>query len=190
MSAEKHRPTVTPAHAGVNRSVPERSHPAATRSSQRTIRRQGFLGDEEDEMRELFLLGRIIFGGYFLFSGFEHFMNLARMTQHAAAKGVPLAGPAVALSGVLLIIGGVSILLGLLPRVGVAALVLFLVPVTLTMHQFWNEHGQARMNDMINFTKNLGLLGASLMFLVIPEPWPYSVQSRLRTRWRRPPLTA
>jgi putative oxidoreductase len=137
-------------------------------------------------MRALFLLGRIIFGGYFLFSGVEHFTKLEALAHHAASKGVPMALPVVALAGALLIVGGLSILLGLVPRLGVAALVLFLVPVSLTMHPFWHEQGQARANDIVNFTKNVALLGSTLMFLAVPRPWPYSVERRLHLPVRAP----
>jgi uncharacterized membrane protein YphA (DoxX/SURF4 family) len=55
-------------------------------------------------------------------------------------------------------------------------IVLFLVIVTPTMHAFWRETGMARMADFVNFTKNLGLLGAVLSLVAIPEPWPASVK--------------
>ena len=32
-----------------------------------------------------------------------------------------------------------------------------------------------KMGDMVNFTKNMALIGCALMFLAIPQPWPYSV---------------
>ena len=62
--------------------------------------------------------------------------------------------------------------------VGIAALVLFLVPVTVVMHPFWRESGATRMMDMVNFTKNVGLLGSILMLTAIPRPWPLSVEGR------------
>jgi uncharacterized membrane protein YphA (DoxX/SURF4 family) len=128
-------------------------------------------------MQRLFLAGRIIVGGFFLFGAFNHFTNLGTMAAHAAARHVPVPGVAVALAGCLLFIAGLSFLLGALPRLGVAASVLFLVPVTLMMHAFWADTNPgARMIDMVNFTKNLALLGSSLMFLAVPEPWPYSVR--------------
>jgi uncharacterized membrane protein YphA (DoxX/SURF4 family) len=127
---------------------------------------------------QMFLLGRLIVGGYYLFSAFHHFTGLAMMSQYAAAKGVPAPGLAILVSGVLLAIAGLSFLLGVAPRIGVAALVLFLVPVTLTMHQFWNVQGQMRIAEMVNFTKNLALLGSGLMFLAIPAPWPFSLSRR------------
>jgi len=136
-------------------------------------------------VRELFLLGRLITGGYFLYSGLHHFTNLSMLSTEVARRGIPMAPAAVVIAGVLLVIGGVSLILGLVPRIGIAALVLFLVPVTLIMHPFWREVGAHRMADMINFTKNFGLLGSVLMFLAIPEPWPLSVDARARLHWPR-----
>jgi putative oxidoreductase len=79
-------------------------------------------------------------------------------------------------SGVLLALGGLSILLGVQPKWGVLFLVLFLVPVTFTMHNYWaDKDPQMRQNNEINFHKNLALLGAALMLLAIPEPWPLSL---------------
>jgi putative oxidoreductase len=130
-------------------------------------------------MKETFLFGRVLAGGYFIYSGVNHFINLPSMSEMAAHKGVPMATAAVIVAGVLLLIGGVSLLFGLVPKVGVVALTLFFIPVTFMMHQFWREHGTARMMDMLNFTKNFALLGAVLMSLAIPEPWPLSVDTRL-----------
>ena len=64
---------------------------------------------------------------------------------------------------------------------------LFLVPVTLIMHPFWADRNVAQQQaDLINFTKNVGLLGSSLMFLAVPRPWPYSLERRLRLPVRAP----
>jgi putative oxidoreductase len=130
-------------------------------------------------MKEVFLVGRIVAGGYFIYSGVNHFAHLAMMSELAAHRGVPFATAAVVAAGILLLVGGVSLLFGLVPKLGIAALVLFFVPVTFMMHAFWHEQGQARMMDLINFTKNFALLGAVLMTAAVPEPWPLSVDPRL-----------
>jgi putative oxidoreductase len=136
-------------------------------------------------MQQIFLVGRILLGGFLLYSGLQHFTNLATLSQHTAAKGVPMATAAVVVAGILLLVAGLSFLLGLAPKIGIAALVLFLVPVTLTMHQFWTEHGMAAANDLERFARNVGLLGAVMALAAVPEPWPYSVESRGRVfRWR------
>jgi len=129
-------------------------------------------------MKELSLVGRLLFGGFLLFGSVHHFTQTSALSRAAAQHGVPVPTAAVLVAGVLLLIAAVSFLLGIVPRIGVVALVLFLVPVTLTMHQFWHEGGLARGLDLINFAKNVGLLGGGLMMLAIPEPWPYSVHLR------------
>jgi uncharacterized membrane protein YphA (DoxX/SURF4 family) len=134
-------------------------------------------------MAAIFLIGRLILGAYYLFGAYHHFSDTSAMARYAASHGVPYATAAILVSGALLAVAGVTLILGLLPRVGVVALVLFFLPVTFTMHQFWADTNPAtRMADMVNFTKNLALLGSSLMFLAIPEPWPYSL--RRTVRWR------
>jgi putative oxidoreductase len=40
-------------------------------------------------MGTLLLIGRIAFGGFFIYSGVNHFIGFAMMTQYAKLKGVP-----------------------------------------------------------------------------------------------------
>ena len=127
-------------------------------------------------MRPLFLLGRMIFGGFFVYNGINHFRHQEGMTQYAQAKGVPAADAAIPLTGAMLLAGGFSIMAGLKPRQGLATVVGFLLPVTLRMHRFWEvQDPQQRMNEMIHFSKNMALLGAALAMLGVDEPWPASV---------------
>ncbi len=127
-------------------------------------------------MKIPFLLGRIVFGGFFLYNGINHLVQRKSLAQYAESKKVPAAGVAVPASGVALIIGGASILLGLKPKWGALAIIGFLASVSPTMHDFWRaEDPNQRMNDMINFSKNLAMLGAALALMAVEEPWPASV---------------
>ncbi len=127
-------------------------------------------------MSAFLLIGRIILGGFFINSGVHHFIGFGMMTQYAKMKGVPFPAIAQGLTGLMLLLGGLSVVFGVYPFVGIVLLVLFLVPVTFMMHNFWNiEDAQLRMADKINFTKNLALIGAILMLLAIPSPWPFSL---------------
>jgi uncharacterized membrane protein len=92
-------------------------------------------------MRYFFLLGRIIFGGFFIFFGGRHFTRLAVMVPHVAAKGVPLPTLAVLGSGLGAVLAGASILFGLRPRWGVALVALFLIPVSITIAQLLGGRG-------------------------------------------------
>jgi putative oxidoreductase len=131
-------------------------------------------------MRALFVLGRVIFGGFFAYNGMNHFLNQKTMSQYASAKGVPAAEAAIPVTGAMLVAGGASIMAGVKPRQGLAALIGFLIPVTLQIHRFWDEQDpNQRLNELTHFSKNLALVGAALMLMQIDEPWPASVP-RLR----------
>ena len=127
-------------------------------------------------MKIPFLLGRLIFGGFFLYNGINHLKERRQLSQYARSKNVPKPELAVSGSGIALIAGGASVLLGIKPKLGTLAIIGFLAGVSPTMHNFWKiEDPAQRMNEMINFSKNMALLGAALALLAVEEPWPASV---------------
>ena len=140
-------------------------------------------------MKTPFLLGRLIFGGFFLYNGINHFKELESLSKYAESKKVPAAKLGVVASGVALVVGGSSILLGVKPKIGTLAIMGFLAGVSPAMHDFWHdEDPNQRMNNMINFSKNMALLGSAMALMAVEEPWPASVpvaQPGTRERARR-----
>jgi putative oxidoreductase len=123
-----------------------------------------------------FLIGRMLFGGFFLYSGINHLMQRKNMAAYTASKGVPKPEIAVTATAVPLIVGGTSMLLGLKPKLGAIAILGFLAGVSPVMHDFWrNEDPNERMNNMTSFMKNLALAGGALALLGVEEPWEASV---------------
>ena len=121
------------------------------------------------------MLGRAIFGGYFIYSGVNHFLHKPQMAGYAEAKGVPAADLAVQATGAMMIIGGLSVLTGYKPKIGAGLIAAFLGGVTPSMHRFWSEDNpQQRQNEMIHFMKNVAMLGAAMLAAGQPEPWPVS----------------
>jgi len=134
-------------------------------------------------MDDLFLLGRVIFGGFFVYNGANHFLINATMVQYAAAKGIPMPEVAVVVAGVLILVGGFCVLTGFEPYVGLSCIALFLVCVTPMMHNFWAlTNPTDRLNEMGHFLSNAALLGGTLMMFAIPQPWPHSITLRRRAR--------
>ena len=108
------------------------------------------------------VLGRTLFATIFLIAGPGHFNDSA--VQYAASQGVPMPEILVPVSGVLAMAGGICVLLGLWARLGAWLLVLFLVPVTLAMHDFWNVADPAEAGlQQAMFLKNLSMLGGALL---------------------------
>lgn len=107
-------------------------------------------------------LGRVLYSLIFIFSMPNHFR--AQYVGYAASQGVPLASLAVPLSGIIAGLGGLSIALGYRAKLGAWLIVLFLVPVTLTMHRFWGlSDPQATQFQLAMFVKNVSMLGAALL---------------------------
>ena len=108
------------------------------------------------------LLGRLFFAAIFLTAGPNHFTKQA--AGYAASQGVPLSSIAVPVSGLLAIIGALSILLGYRAKVGAWLITLFLVPVTFMMHKFWTVSDPMMAQvQMIMFMKNIAMLGGALL---------------------------
>ena len=124
-----------------------------------------------------FLVGRVVFGGLLAFMGFNHFGSVDGMAGYAEAKGVPAPRAMVFLSGVVLLVGGVSIALGAYPAVGAALVVGFFVVVTPVMHDFWTvEDPEQRQSEMNDFLKNAVMAAGSLVILALAgTAWPYAL---------------
>jgi len=108
------------------------------------------------------VLGRLLFAMIFVMAGANHFNK--QTIGYAASQGVPLASIAVPLSGVLAIVGGLSILLGYRAKLGAWLIALFLIPVTLMMHKFWTVSDPMMAQiQMVMFMKNVSMLGGALL---------------------------
>lgn len=116
-------------------------------------------------MSVLVLIGRVLFVALFLIASLPHFTKTSMMAGYAKSKGVPLAGPATFGGGVLMLLGGLSVLLGIWADLGALLLVLFLVPTAVLMHAFWKENGDDRMTEQTQFLKDISLAGAGLMLI-------------------------
>jgi len=127
-------------------------------------------------MRYLVALGRVFYSLIFIAGGLGHFSH--QEIAYAASQGVPIANILVPVSGIIAIVGGLSILLGFHGRVGAWLLVLFLVPVTFMMHNFWAvKDPMMQQFQMAMFLKNISMLGAALFFTQVGTG-PLSLDSR------------
>lgn len=126
----------------------------------------------------LALLGRLFFAAIFLMAAPNHFSR--QTIAYAASQGVPLASIAVPVSGVIALLGGLSILLGYRARIGAWLIALFLVAVTPMLHNFWIvADPMMRQMQMIMFMKNVSMLGGALLITQLGAG-PWSLDNRGR----------
>jgi putative oxidoreductase len=106
--------------------------------------------------------GRVLFALIFALAGPRQFTS--GVIAYAASQGVPMASILVPFSGLLAVVGGVSILLGYRCKLGGWLIALFLIGVTPMMHKFWSVADPA-MHQMqfIMFMKNISMLGGALL---------------------------
>ena len=120
-------------------------------------------------MKPLVIAGRVLYGSLMVYAGISNFLHLKMMTELTKMKGMPLPTLSVAFASAILILGGLSILINYRIKIGVLLIWIFLVPVTLIIHNFWTvEDPMVRGNEMAHFLKNLLALAGALIFLALP----------------------
>lgn len=126
-------------------------------------------------------LGRLLFSAIFIFSGLNHLMQYSSMVGYARGIGLPRPELAIIGSGILLLVGGLSVLLGLFARLGAALLAIFLVASAFMVHHFWTfTNPMEAQLQMVNFMKNISLAGASLLIMYF-GPGPFSLTRKRET---------
>ncbi len=119
-------------------------------------------------MDVIVLIGRILFAVLFLMSAVGHLTQTKAMAGYAESKGVRPGQPLVLLTGVMLLVGGLSVLFGIWADLGALILAAFLLPTAFLMHGFWKESdAQAKMMEQTQFNKDLALAGAALMLFAL-----------------------
>jgi putative oxidoreductase len=119
-------------------------------------------------MTAIAVLGRILFGLLFVASAFAHLTQTEAMAGYAQSRGLPAARPAVLVSGLLILAGGLMVIVGVWGDLGALFLVAFLLLTALLIHNFWKETDPgARQQEMTQFMKDLALAGAALLVFVL-----------------------
>ena len=123
---------------------------------------------EKRTMNTVLLIGRILFAIMFVSGGLNHLTKAEAMTGYAGFKKVPAAKFSVLVSGVLLIAGGLSVILGVYADLGALVIAVLLVLMALKMHDFWAQaDAQAKQTEMIGFFKNISMAGGALIMFAI-----------------------
>ena len=116
-------------------------------------------------MDVVFLVGRILFALVFVFSGATiHLLQRKQGIQYAKMYGVPLAEVGVPLTGIMAVLGGLSVAFGVWGDLGALLIAAFLALITPLMHAFWREEdAMQKQLQTVNFVKNTALLGGALV---------------------------
>jgi putative oxidoreductase len=154
---------------------------SAVRQPTTNLLRAFVAGDGRAEPLERYgpLAARVLICQIFLISGVMKVMDPAGTAEQMAGRGmfwIPFflwSAAAVELGG------GLSLLLGCKARLGALLLFLFLIPVTLTFHNWWTYPPQEQKVQMLFFLHNLTLMGGLLLVMTFgPGPISIGVKGR------------
>jgi len=126
------------------------------------------------------LIGRILLSAIFLVSGFAKLTDPSGTMAHMEKAGISHAETLLYIAAFAELLGGLSILLGALTRLGAAGLFVYMIVISVVMHKFWGglPADVAKM-QMVQFTKNICIMGG-LAMVVAFGPGRYSIDARLR----------
>lgn len=128
------------------------------------------------------VLGRFMIATIFLLSAVgNNIPKFQDVAGYMGSKGVPQ--PQLMLAGaiVFLIAGSLSMIVGYHARFGAALLAIFLVLATYYFHDFWNLQGQESQMEMIQFMKNLSMLG-TMVFIIANGSGPMSLDATRKAK--------
>jgi uncharacterized membrane protein YphA (DoxX/SURF4 family) len=125
----------------------------------------------------IFLAGRILYSLLLVIMGSNHFTKLSSMTAFAGSMGLPAPGAFVIITGLMTVLGSISILVGYRGKIGAWLLTVSLFATAFLIHRFWGQADPVTMQgEMVQFIRDLALAGAALM-ITQTGTGPYSVDN-------------
>ena len=109
------------------------------------------------------VIGRVLFALMFVSGGINHFRHAEAMSGYAAFKGVPMPKVSNLGSGVVMLLGGLSVILGVYADLGALVLAIVLLLMAVLMHNFWKADEASKQTETISFFKNVSMAGAGLV---------------------------
>jgi putative oxidoreductase len=126
-------------------------------------------------MNHTSFVARPLLAGMFVYGGLDAFRNPEGKVPRAEKVAPDIAGVVgvdadteqlVQFNGAVQVAAGVTLALGIFPRLSALALAGSLVPTTLAGHRFWEEEDDAaRAQQTIQFLKNAAMLGGLLLVI-------------------------
>jgi len=122
------------------------------------------------------LFGRLLISIIFILGGLSKIAAFSTYTEIVAAGHLPLPKVSLVIAIVIELLGGLAILAGFCTKFTAWVEFLYLIPTTITFHNFWAFQGAARLDNLIHFEKNLAIMGG-LLILATFGAGAYSIDS-------------
>lgn len=112
------------------------------------------------------LLARFLLTALFLITGWEKLTNFSGTAKYMESTGAPMPGLSTAVAIVMEFGVGIALMLGIFTRPLALLLCLFTLVTALIGHRYWKLQGAERHANLLNFYKNLSIMGGLLLLAV------------------------
>ena len=124
----------------------------------------------------ILLAARILLALLFLIFGWQKLLDYSGTVQYMIHVGAPLPALATVIAIVMEFFVSIAIILGVATRPLAALLALYTLGTALIGHRYWSMTGMARMENEINFYKNISIIGG-LLALYVTGGGRYAIDS-------------
>jgi putative oxidoreductase len=111
-------------------------------------------------------IARILISAIFVVSGIMKLTNFSATANMIGQRGIPLPTAATAIAILIELLGAAMIIVGWQTKLAAWIQFIYLIPVTLMYHNFWTAPPQMHDMQMMNFLKNVGIMGGLLILAV------------------------
>lgn len=125
----------------------------------------------------ILLLSRVLLVVLFVLFGWQKLLGFAGTVNMMAGMHLPLPAVAAAIAVIMEFFVGVAIALGIFTRSLALLLALYTLATGFIGHHYWTMSGPAHAANMINFYKNVSIVGG-LLLLSATGPGRYSLTGR------------
>ncbi|MFP3888891.1 DoxX family protein [uncultured Ralstonia sp.] len=124
---------------------------------------------------ELLLLGRVLLMLLFLISGWGKITGFQATVGFMGTVGAPMPMLAAIIAVIMEFGVGIALLIGFWTRPLAVLMALFVLGAALIAHTYWNVEGAMQTANMVQFYKNLSIMGG-LLLLAVAGPGKYALQ--------------
>ena len=131
----------------------------------------------EQRKDELILVARVLLMILFVIFGWSKLTGFSGTVGFMTTEGAPFPTVSAIIAVVMEFFVGIAIVIGFYTRPLALILALYTLGTALIGHHFWTMTGDAYMANMINFYKNISIMGG-LLLLCVTGAGKYSVDRR------------
>ena len=122
------------------------------------------------------LIARIFIAIMFYYEAFDSFLLFSQTKETMTKYGITWKQDFLLTSIIVfLILGATLVLIGYYSNIGAILLLAYIIPYTIIFYSFWDVPKDVTRIQLINFMKNLAIIGG-LLLLIVNKPGKYSIK--------------